>query len=70
MRHLLCLCVLLTLQLNARAAPPADEFVASSPCDPHVRTFLGIAQKVGCERITWQLTLSQTDTTYVPVCLR
>lgn len=51
-------CLLLALNIVVAAAPPADEFIASTPCDPHARTFLEIGQKVDCERITWQLALA------------
>lgn len=58
MRRLIYVSLLLTLQVSASAASATDDFAASTPCDPPVRAFLGIAQKEECERVTWQLTLS------------
>jgi hypothetical protein len=34
-------------------------FVGSSPCDPQPRAFVGVPAGADCERITWELTLSE-----------
>lgn len=58
MRRLMSL-GLLTLQFVATAGGQGiDEYVASTPCDLPVRTFLGVARETPCERITWHVALA------------
>ena len=40
----------------------AQQFVGTTPAGAAVRDFLGIPRKEPCDKITWQLTLSQTNT--------
>jgi hypothetical protein len=40
----------------------AAEFVGTSPCGAMVREFIGISRTEPCDKITWRLNISETNT--------